>query len=221
MDLLWAVVPLALVVGLSPLPILPAVLLLMTERGRANSFAFLSAWLVALSAVLAVGVALGSRSSADTPTDEGIGWVQVVTGLAFLAMAAVKWARRPRAGAVKEPPGWIARLDSFRPAQAARLGAILAAGNPKNIVMALAAGAELAVLAESAAQLLWGAVLFVLVGSVGVGTPILASAASGERAQPVLLRGKGWLERNSTTLAVGVLLVLGGMLILKGLPSAT
>ena len=53
------VLPLALVVGLSPIPIMPAMLLLMTSRGRANGLAYLAAWTVALALVAAAAVWVG------------------------------------------------------------------------------------------------------------------------------------------------------------------
>jgi hypothetical protein len=131
----------------------------------------------------------------------------------------VKWLRRPRAGATKEPPSWLAALDSYTPARSARLGAILGA-NPKNLVMALAAGAEIAVLASGAGPTAAGVAIFVAVGSLGVAIPILGHAVLGDRAEPALNRGRSWLDANSTALSIGVLVVLGVLLLLKGLPDA-
>lgn len=221
MDMIWTVLPLAVVVGLSPLPIMPAILLLMTPRARANSGAFLAAWLIGLTLLVAVTLVLGTLADPAAATEQGVGWIQLISGLAFLALAAVKFARRPRAGAPVKAPGWLSALDSYTPARSARLGATLAAGNPKNIAMALAAGAEIAYLADDATAVALGVVGFVVIGSVGVGTPIILSAIVGERGRPALDRGKVWLEKNSTALAVGVLVVLGVLLVLKGLPSAT
>lgn len=214
------VLPLALVVGLSPLPILPVVMLLMTPRARGNGRAYLAAWLVALSLVVTVAVWLGGLADPEPATDEGIGWIQALTGAAFLLMAAVKWARRPRSGQTKQPPGWMSALDSYSPRQSARLGALLASANPKNLAMALAAGAEIALLAEGTGETAAGVAAFVAIGSVGVATPVFAHAVLGQRAAPGLERAKAWLEGNSTVLAVGLLVVLGALLLLKGLPSA-
>lgn len=215
------VLPLALVVGLSPIPIMPAVLLLMTSRGRANGLAYLAAWMGALTAVVAAAVTFASLSDPAPATEEGIGWIQVLTGAAFLVMAVVKWARRPRAGQAKEPPGWMSALDTYSPGQSARLGALLAAANPKNLAMALAAGAEIAVLATGAASTVSGALGFVLIGSVGVATPVLAQVGLGERAAPALEHGRQWLDRHSTALSIGVLTALGAVLLVKGLSVAT
>lgn len=211
------VLPLALVVGLSPIPIMPAVLLLMTARGRANGLAYLAAWTVALALVAAAAVWVGRLADPEPATEEGIGWLQVVTGAVFLALAVAKWVRRPRAGAAKEPPGWMAALDTYSPGRSARLGALLAAANPKNLAMALAAGAEIAVLTTGAASTAVGILGFVLIGSVGVATPVLAEILLGDRAAPALERGRRWLDRHSTALSVGVLTALGAALLVKGL----
>jgi threonine/homoserine/homoserine lactone efflux protein len=103
------------------------------------------------------------------------------------------------------------------PRQAARLGALLAAANPKNLVMALAAGAEIALLATSPVNVAAAIAVFVVVGSLGVGTPIVMHRMLGDRAQPALARMKDWLDRNSTALSVGVLVVLGVLLLAGGL----
>ena len=221
MDLIGTILPLALVVGLSPLPILPMVLVLMTPRARPNSLAFLGAWFVALTAIVLGALLLAGVRDPAPPDETGIGWIQVVTGLAFLALALIKWLGRPRPGESKEPPSWMTALDSYTPRQSAVLGAGLAAGNPKNLVMAIAAGAEIAALTTSAGNALVGIAVFVLVGSIGVATPTIAHRLLGDRAPEVLGGWKSWLEANSTALAVGVLVLLGVMLLAAGLPAAT
>ncbi len=218
--MLGTVLPLALVVGLSPLPILPALILLMTPRARANGPAYLAAWLVVLTLLVAVAVWLGGLTDPEPATEEGIGWVQVATGVVLLAMAAVKWMRRPRPGDPPKAPGRLAALDGYGPRQSARLGALLAGANPKNLAMAVTAGAEIAVLAEGTAQTVAGVAGFVAVGSIGVAVPILTYAVLGERANPALQRARAWLDRNGTALSVGVLALLGALLLLQGLPQA-
>jgi hypothetical protein len=221
MDLIGTIVPLALVVGLSPLPILPMVLVLMTTRARPNSRAFLGAWFVALTALVLGALLLAGVRDPAPPDDQGIGWIQVVTGVVFLALALAKWLRRPRPGESKEPPAWMTALDSYTPRQSAGLGAALAAGNPKNLVMAVAAGAEIAAITTSTGNALAGVGVFVLVGSIGVATPVIAHRLLGDRAPEVLGGWKSWLEANSTALAVAVLGILGVMLLAAGLSAAT
>ena len=221
MDLVGTILPLALVVGLSPLPILPILLVLMTPRARPNSSAFLGAWFVALTALVLGAVLLAGVRDPAPPDDQSIGWIQVVTGIAFLAMALVKWLRRPAPGDVKDPPKWMSALEAYTPRQSAGLGAVLAVGNPKNLVMALAAGVEIAALTASMGTAMAGVGAFVVVGSIGVATPVVAHRLLGDRAPAVLGGWKFWLEANSTALAVGVLVVLGVMVLAAGLSAAT
>ena len=57
-ELIAEVLPLALAVALSPLPILPAILLLFTQKPRAAGFSFLAGWVVGVlgSTILFGGV---------------------------------------------------------------------------------------------------------------------------------------------------------------------
>ncbi len=218
MELFGTVLPLAIVVGLSPLPIVPAVLLTMTPRARANGLAYLGAWLACLSVLVAGTLLVGGASDPQDPGEESIAWIQVVTGVAFLVVAVVKWVRRPRAGEPAKQPAWMAALDGYGPAQAARLGGVLAVGNPKNLLMALAAGAEIALLVDGPGRAATAGAMFVVIGSLGVGVPIVGYLLLGDRAAPGLASLRDWLERNGTALAIGVLLVLAVMLLLRGLP---
>lgn len=218
MDLIGTVLPLALVVGLSPLPIMPSIALLMTPRARRNSAAYLAAWVATLAIVTALAMALAGVRDPGPANDEAVGWVQLATGLVFLGLALAKWLSRPEPGTPAEVPAWMAALDAYTPARSARLGALLAGANPKNLLMALAAGAEIAVLATGPGQAALSLVAFVLVGSIGAGTPVLVHRMLGERATPLLRHWKRWLEQHSTSLAVGLLVVLGTLLVVNGLP---
>jgi hypothetical protein len=217
MDVLVTVLPLALVVGLSPLPIVPVVLLLMAPRARTTGPAFLLAWLVVLTALAVAALLLAGVREPGGEAEETVSWIELVLGVLLLAGGVVKWLRRPRAGTSKAAPGWMASLDAAGPRQAAGLGALLAV-NPKNILMALAAGTEVALLAQGAGQAAAAVGLFVVVGSLGVGTPVVVRLLLGQRADPALASARGWLERHGSTVSVVVLVVLGALLVVSAVP---
>lgn len=54
---LTGLVPLGLVISLSPLTVIPAVLVLQAPRPRPSSLAFLGGWLLSLAALTALAVA--------------------------------------------------------------------------------------------------------------------------------------------------------------------
>jgi hypothetical protein len=218
MDVLAAVLPLALVVGLSPLPIVPVVLLLMGPAAARTGPAFVAAWLAVLTALAVVALLVAGVRDPGGDADETIGWIELALGLLLLVGGVVKWLRRPRAGAPAQPPGWMASLDAAGPRRAASLGAALAA-NPKNLLMALAAGTEVALLAQGTGQAAGAIALFVLVGSSGVGTPVALRLLLGTRADPALSSARAWLDRHGTTVGVVVLLVLGAALVVRAVPA--
>ena len=58
--MLTELIPLALVVALSPLSIIPAVLVLHTPRPRPTGLAFLAGWLIGLAALRAIFIEVSS-----------------------------------------------------------------------------------------------------------------------------------------------------------------
>lgn len=215
MEILAAVIPLAIVVGVSPIPIMPAVLLLMSERSRANSLAYIGGWLTTLTLLVLVALGVTGLIATTSDSTDQIGWVETITGAVFLVLAVVKWLQA-RSKSSPGLPSWMAALNSYAPRQSVRLGILLAGANPKNLAMALAAGAEIAVFTSAGSTAL-SVVLFVVVGSIGVLFPFVLQLVLGARAGSVLSTCRRWLETHGTTLSIVILLVLGVLLLLKGL----
>ncbi len=77
--------PAAVAVALSPIPIVGVVLVLGTPRARASGAAFAAGWIFGLAALSAIVVlVLGSGVDADTET--GIEWFKVAVGLLLLVI---------------------------------------------------------------------------------------------------------------------------------------
>lgn len=100
--------PVAVGVLISPLPIVAVVLMLVSGRAKANAFAFLVGWFVAVGAVTLL---VATLAGAATPDDDGpplwAAILKIVLGVLLLLLAVKQWRGRPRAGV--EPPalgGW-------------------------------------------------------------------------------------------------------------------
>ena len=214
-------IALGLVVGLSPLPMIPALLLLANDHGLNNARAFLAAWLVGLTSLIGVAVLIGGLGDPYEDAQQSAGWLEIIVGALLVAAAVVKSLRsRTSAGTPKQPPGWQVALDDYDAKRSARLGFIVAIGNPKNIAAAFAAGAEIALLSPTVGTSLVALAAFVFIGSLGVATPILGAWALGARADDALAWLRSFLERHGTAVSVVVLAILGAALLMRGISAA-
>jgi hypothetical protein len=209
-------IPLALVVALSPLTIIPAiVLVLQSDRARSTGLAFLSGWLCGLAATTAVFVQLPRLLDVfNRPAPAWAAWVRIAVGVALVAFAGWRWVTRHR---VTKQPAWLNRLSRMTPVGAAAIGFGLILVNPKVLVMNAAAGLAIGTAGWGVAGT-WLAVAYytVLAGST-VLIPILAYAIAGQRVDHQLVRLKQWMERQHAALMAGFLAVVGLLLVYTGI----
>lgn len=209
------VLPLAVAVAIFPVPIITVVLLLGPERALAKGVAFALAWCVGLTAVGAAMLLVGGAAD-GSEGGEPAGWLSVlllVLGLLVLAAAVKQWRSRPRAGEEPATPGWMRTIGELTPVKAGGAGFALAALNPKNVLLAVAAAAEIAAVGLPADQQAAVLVCFVLLASVGVLAPVALAVALGERSQALLDGLRSWMERNNAVVTAMLLVLIGAKLI--------
>jgi threonine/homoserine/homoserine lactone efflux protein len=206
--------PIAVVVALTPTAIIAIVLMLVTPRGRANGPAFLVGWFFAVLVVGAIALALASP--ADPSSDGGPAtWVSVlklVLGLLLLVVCLRQWQGRDGADE-GSPPKWMTGLDGFTPVKSLGAGAALAGVNPKNLILLLAGVAAVAQTGISAGQesVVW--LIFTLIASIGVATPVGIYFALGDRASALLDSIKTWMIRHNGAIMAAICLIFGVKLI--------
>jgi threonine/homoserine/homoserine lactone efflux protein len=207
-------IPLAMVVALSPLSIIPAVLVLHTARPRPTGLAFLIGWLVGLAALTTIFVGVSSMLGGLNAAPIWASWLRIVVGAALIVFGAYRFLTRAKS---EHMPGWMAGLSKLTPAKAGAAGLALTVVNPKVLFICAAAG-----LAIGSAGLgqpgVWAAGLYyVLAAGSTVALPILAYAVSGERLDPALARLKDWMERQHAVLIAAILVVIGLLVLYKGI----
>lgn len=203
--------PAAVGVAISPIPIIAVVLMLVSPRGRVNGPAYLLGQALGVMAAGAVVLLLAGAVGADG--DDGSAgsrtWLPLVVGIGVLLLAAKQWRGRPRDGESPVTPKWMDAIDSFTPAKALGAGVVLSALNPKNLILTVAGMAAVVGADLSAAEQAAALVVFTLIGSLGVAIPVVMFFALGERAGPLLARLKEWMERNSAAIMAVILLLIG------------
>ena len=207
--------PSAVGVALSPLPIVAVVLMLVTPRGRVNGPAFVIGWWIGLAIVGAVMLSIAGGAGA-TEQGEPATWVDVlklVLGILLLLVGVKGWRGRPQADDEVHTPKWMDALDTFTPVRAAGLGALLSGLNPKNLLLAIAGATAIAQTGISTGQQVATYVIFVLVASIGVAAPVVIALAMGDRARHLLDELNHWMARNNAVIMAVLLLIIGVKLI--------
>lgn len=115
----------------------------------------------------------------------------------------------------------MAGIDAFCPGRALTLGLLLAGVNPKNLVLAASAGATLARLGPETADAVAALMVFVTVGSLTIGGPVVYYLLGGETAKKKLDSAKGWLAVDNDAVMTVLFLAFGVNLISKGIPRLT
>ncbi len=209
------VLPLAIAIAIFPVPVIVAVLLVGSERGRLKGGAFAVAWYAGLAAIGGIVLAFAGGLDA-TDGGEPATWVDVVLlvlGLVVVALGVKQWRGRPREGEEAPTPGWMPAIDELSVVKAAAAGFALTALNPKKVLLVAAAAAEIAELGLSTGREIAALVVFVLLASTGVLAPLVLAVALGERSQDLLDAVRSWMGRNNAVIMTVLLLLIGAKLI--------
>jgi threonine/homoserine/homoserine lactone efflux protein len=211
---LTELIPLGLVIALSPLSIIPAVLSLSTPRPRPTGLAFLAGWLIGLAALTAIFLELSDLVADPGKPPPWASWVRIGVGVALIVFGIYRWLMRKQA---VHTPKWMQSLGKLTPARAGVAGVVLTVANPKVLFICAAAGLAIGTAGLGRAHV-WLAVLwFVLVAGSTVAVPILAYVASPDRLGEPLQRLQHWMERQHATLVAGILIVIGLLVLYKGI----
>ena len=184
---------------------------------------FLLGWVVALAVVSGVAYALADQGNAATnsTTSDTIAWGKIVLGVILLLLAVRNWRNRPAPGTEPEMPKWMAGIDAMDPGKALSLGFLLAGVNPKNLMLAAAAGASLAQLGLATADAVGSLVVFVVIAGVTIAGPVAYYLLGGDDAKTRLNGMKDWLALHNDAVMAVLFLVFGAKLIADGLPPLT
>jgi hypothetical protein len=209
--------PLAVAIAINPLSIIALIMILLSLRARSNGPAYLLGWVAGLAiAVVAVLALVGLLSLSPGDSDKVVASaLRLLVGVALLAVGVRQWRRRVKPGQAPSAPRWMTSIETFTPPQAFGLGVLLSSVG--NVAIILAAGLDIGRARLTVEQNIAAVAIFVIVGSLTVGAIVLYHFFSHERASLALDNWKIWLLANNAALTAALLMVVGAMLIGKGI----
>lgn len=211
--------PLAVGVAISPVPIIAVVLMLLSRRATTTSSGFLLGWIAGVVAVTVLVLVLvgqaGDSSDGEPSTLSSV--LKLVFGVLLLLLAVRQWRGRPAAGETGTMPPWMTAIDSFSLGRAFGLGFLLSGPNPKNLLLCLAAGTTIGAAHLPAGQVAVATAVFTVLASATIAVPVLGYLVARQRMIGPLDRLRDWLTQNNAAVMAVLLLLLGTALIGKGI----
>jgi hypothetical protein len=212
-------IPYAIGVAISPIPIIAIVLMLLSKRAASNGLAFDGGWIVGVAGVTVVVIAV-SGAIGTGPGGSPSHWVsalKIALGALLLALGVRDWRKRPAHGEAPHLPKWLAAIEHITPLRSGALALALSVANPKNLVMILGGGLAIAGARASSGDKVVAAVVFVVLAVSTVTLPVILYRLLGARAERTLGVLHSWLEVNNAMIMAVLILVIGVVLIGKGL----
>ncbi len=220
LEILGSILPNAVAIAISPVPIIAVILLLMSPRAKQAGLTFLIGWIVGILLTTSITTLLAGVIPEPAGTDESqpvIGAIQLLLGVLMVLLGVRQWRSRPANGEEAQLPAWMSKLDSMKVPAVAGLALALAAANPKNLLLAAAAGTVIGrggMTVGGAAAVI---VTFTIVAALSVLVPVVIAISAPKKAAAVLSSLRAWLGANNAVIMTVVFIILGAQVIGKGI----
>jgi threonine/homoserine/homoserine lactone efflux protein len=213
------ILPLALVVTISPINVIPVILLLFTRSPLISASCYLAGFIAGVAGLLGACVVIAGavNLSASSSHSTWAGILKLALGVYLLVAAVRKFRGRPREGEAASMPSWMNGVSGFSPGKSLATGAALGAFNPKNLVVGVAAAATIAAANLSTGQQIGAIAVYAFVAVLGVAAPLLVTVLLGDRSHEVLSGWKTWLDQNNAAVMAVLFLIFGVVLIGQGI----
>lgn len=207
--------PLAVGVAVSPVPIIAAILMLLSKRAGSTSVGFAVGWLLGIIVATALFVILsGTVSTSDDGPSTTVSWIKLALGILLLVFGVKQWRGR---GGEHATPKWMQAIDEMTAVKGLGLGFALAAINPKNLLMCIAAGVSIGSASLATGEVIISILVFTIIAGSTVAIPVIGYLVAADRLREPLAKLKVWLQDNNTTVMSVLILVIGVVLIGKGI----
>ena len=219
-DVVLHMLPFAVGIAISPVPIITVILMLFTPRPRSNGAGFVLGWFLGIGipalVVFMVDRVINQGEVATPPSRMALN-LRIAVGVILILVAAWNWMHRNKQDDENKKPLLMRVVDSITPWKAIVLGFLFAdVTNPKNLALTVAgcmtiAGGHLSTLG-SAMLLLF----FTGLASLGVALPVMLFMSGGDVAKQTVEQWRQWLMLHKKGVMAVLFFVFGTALLIKG-----
>lgn len=215
--LLISLLPMAVGIAFSPIPIIAVILMLFSKRAKVNAPLFAATWVGAM--LIVGGVALFFLADNEFTRQQSVkiggSTAVLLLGVLFVLYGVVLWLRRPRNAENAKTPRWLQMVSDLPPFVAAALGMASILLNTKNLPLFLAAVQDIVTSDLGLVASFVALVIFVVMASVTVVTPIVLFLFGGETMHARLAAFRVWLTHYNQAILAWVFLMMGGVMVLN------
>ncbi len=212
---LGQVLPIAVAVAFSSVPITATILILLSPKRNISGAAFLIGWVAGLTLVVSAA-AFGAEALPITSLrtqQSAFGIAEIVIGAALVVLGIVSGIRAVRHPSTAQGAKWLSAVKSFGPRPSFGLAVILNF-RPKGLLLGVAAGLAIGgATGMSASDAVTAVAFYVVISASTVAVPIISTIAMPELMQPRLVSAQQWLEQHGR-LVTALLMGLIGVVIL-------
>lgn len=212
--------PYAIGILVSPVPIITVILTLFSTRAKANGLSFLLGWAmgIGLPAIVVLVLAISSQGEAEAPPSQIASILRIVLGLLLVMIAVRNWIHRRKPDDPDKKPMLFRLVDAVTPFRAWLTGFLFAdVTNPKNMALTIAGCLAISSSGTSVVTMSVLLALFVLVASLGVAAPVVLYLVGGDSSKQTVENWKHWLVTHKKGVMAVLFLLFGLSFAYKGM----
>jgi hypothetical protein len=213
------ILPLAVALAAGPLPIIAIMLILVSEDARAKGVGFVFGRIAGLALIVAAGLVIftliddPALAHRDHPRP-AMSVVRIVIGVLAIALAARMWRKRNEPS---RPSLLTRRVEGLTVKGSVGLGLMVSVVDPASLSLGFLVGVDIAAARLPVPTAVIVAAAFVALSTLTITVPLTGYLAGGQAARDRLAGVKAWLESNEKAVMMVLFLIIGAMLIGRGI----